>query len=483
MGLREQAAKGVLWSAVENGGSTLCGAVVFLLLARLLEPEAFGLLAMAMACIAIVEIVLKHGLAQALIQRETLEPEHLDIAFWASALIGTVLCVAGIAVAVLISDIFGEPRLAPVLRWLALSPLISAFGSTQQAILQRRFAFKSLAIRSLAATICGGAVGVGMALFGFGVWSLVGQMLTVGLVKTITLWMISDWRPACKASWRHFKELIAFGASIMGAEALIVLNGRVPDLLIGFFLGPVLLGYYTVGFQFIGVIIYVLTQAVATVALPTFSRLQHDAVQMRNAFSTATQISCLVGFPFFCGTLAIAPQLVDVVLGDKWGQSAPVLRVLALVGVLQAVLYFNRSVIMAAGKPSWVLQLTFVNVVTNILVIALVVRWGIVAVAVAVVVRGWVFAPLSLWLVQKVIHLKPIAILKLGAIPLLGSCVLMLSVFATGVVLPETVGPVARLSACILVGGTVYVGVIMVAAPSLVAKTRELLRLVLARPQ
>ena len=481
MSLRQQAAKGVLWSAVQNWGATLGTALIFLVLARLLEPEAFGLLGMASACIAITEVLLRQGLGQALIQRSKLEPAHLNAAFWASLLTGIIFCVLGIALAGLVAELFSEPRLAPVLRWLSLGFLVGALSNTQQAILQRRFAFKSLAIRSITAVLAGGLVGIGMALLGYGVWSLVGQSLTTGLVGVIVLWTASDWRPALTVSWTHFRELFAFGANVMGIEVLTVVTARSADLLIGFFLGTVLLGYYTIAYQLFTMIIRVLTQSVAAVALPTFSRLQHDLEQMRNAYSTAVQFSCLVGLPVFFGLFAVAPELVVVLLGDKWQPSIPVVRALTFVGILQTMLYFNRPVVMACGKPAWIFRLTLLNGVVHVLAIVLVIHWGIVAVAIAFAARSYIFAPILVWMVWKLIRFSPRDGLRLIAAPLIASAVMLGVVFGVKLSLADSLPPRPLLAVCVVLGVVVYTGLILVIAPSVVTKARELLRLSLVR--
>ena len=169
MNLREKAAKGVLWSAIQNWGMEGISFLTFIALSRLLVPEAFGLVALASVFTALAQVFLDQGFGAAIVQRADLEREHLDTAFWISVLTGILLTVGGIAASGLLAAFFGEPRLAPVLRWLSLSFIFGALSSTQMAILRRKLAFKSLAARSLAATTVGGFVGVSMAFAGFGV--------------------------------------------------------------------------------------------------------------------------------------------------------------------------------------------------------------------------------------------------------------------------------------------------------------------------
>ena len=166
MDLRRKAFKGVYWSAIQNWGSHIISLMVFLVLARLLKPEAFGLVALASVFIAFVQIFIHQGFSLALVQQSDLQLGHLDTAFWVSVLIGGIVTAIGIAFADLLAAFFHEPRLTPVIQWLSLSLLFGSLSSTPQAILQRRLAFRSLAIRSLVAAIIGGAVGLSMAKSG-----------------------------------------------------------------------------------------------------------------------------------------------------------------------------------------------------------------------------------------------------------------------------------------------------------------------------
>ena len=283
MSLRQKAAKGVFWSVIQKWGRAAIQAFFFILLSRLLTPEAFGLVALATIFIDFVEIFLDQGTSVAVVQRAQLERAHLDTAFWISILTGILLTGLGISTSGFVASLFEEPHLAPVLSWLSLSFITNALSTTQNAILQRNLAFKSLAARSLIATIVGGIVGFSMAIAGFGVWSLVGQELSRGLTAAIVLWGASDWRPGFNVSKKHYKELFSFGISVVGNNSLEVLVRRSDDLLIGYFLGPTLLGFYTIGYRLLLIIIRLVTSITTTVAFPTFSRLQDNPERMRPA--------------------------------------------------------------------------------------------------------------------------------------------------------------------------------------------------------
>ncbi|MGB2984297.1 MAG: MOP flippase family protein [Phycisphaerae bacterium] len=483
MSLREKAVKGILWSAIQNWGSNLLSLAVFLVLARLLDAEAFGLAAMGFVFTGFMAVFLRQGFGQAIVQRADLEPEHLDTAFWINVATGVVLTAVGIAVADLVAALFREPELAPVVRWLSLSFLIGAFSNTQQAVLRRRLAFKSLAIRSLAASLAGGCAGVAMAFTGCGVWSLVGQSLTQSLVGVVVLWYASEWRPGFRVSSRHARDLFSFGLNIIGIELLTFVNRRSDHLLIGYFLGSVALGYYTVAYGLVLRVLQMLTQTVSPASLPMFSRLQHSPDQMRHAFLTATRMMSLLAFPVFLGMSVLAPDLVVALFGAKWVTSIPVMRVLAFIGMLQSVLHFNGAVMLASGKPSWHFGLTLVNALVNVVAFIIVVRWGIVWVASAYVIRGYVLSPLTMWVTQRIIRVGFGTYLSQYGASLVASLGMVAAVGGARYSLTGVVSLQILLPLCILVGVVVYSLTVLLIAPRLAREAFDLSRLALTGEQ
>lgn len=478
MSLRQKAAKGVVWSVIQKWGLEAISLLSFVALSRLLDPEAFGLVAMASVFTAFVQIFLDQGFGAAIVQRADVEQEHLDTAFWTSVLTGILMAVGALAAADLVAGFFQEPRLAPVLSWLSLSFILGGLSSTQLAILQREFAFKSLAARSLSATAVGGVVGVSMALAGFGVWSLVGQILVSGLAGVIVLWRASDWRPGFNFSRKHFTELFTFGISIIGNKTLIFFNRRSDDFLIGYFLGATMLGYYTIGYRLLLVMIRLVTGITNTVAFPTFSRLQHKPEQMRRAFYNVTQYTSLLAFPVFIGLALLAPELIPALFGEQWAPSIPVMQILALIGILQSLLVFNGTVIKACGKPSWLLGIMLLTSVCSVIGFLLAVRWGIVAVAASLVIVGYLLAPVSYIAVRRLIQINIRTYLWQFAAPLSASLVMVAVIVGLKYLLErQALNLYLQLSIYLTAGVVTYLLVILLTAPSLARQVLELVSL------
>lgn len=476
MSLRQKAIKGVIWTAIQNWGSQVISFAVFLLLARLLEPKVFGLVALSSVFFAFMQVFIDQGLSEAIIQRQELDREHLDSAFWSNITIGLLLVGISVAGAGIIAALFKQPLLTPIIRWLSLSFLFSSLSSVQNALLSRELAFKTLAIRTLIATFAGGVVGVMMAFLGFGVWSLVGQQLTNGLVGVLVLWWSTDWRPGLKISLKHFKELFAYGINVVGINALNFLNRRSDDFLIGYFLGPVALGYYTVAYRILLIVTQLLVGTIQKTAMPVFSRLQQEPERLRQAFYNAIQLTSLVAFPVFLGLSALAPELVIVVFGERWAPSIPVMQILGLVGLLYAGFYYNGPVIMALGKPSWNLGLNCLQAVGNVVAFAIAVPWGIVAVAAACVIRSYVMSPITVWVVHKLLHINLTTYLSQYAAPLVASLTMVVTILGAKHFLGEMVNLPTLLAICIALGAVVYVATILLIAPKLAQQAINLFR-------
>ena len=477
MNLRQKTARGVFWAGLQNWGASLIATTVLLVLARLVTKEEFGVVGIALVFILLIDLVLKQGCGQALVQRDELEPEHLDTFFWTGMILAVAMAVAVLATADAIAAVYQEPQLARVLRWLSLSFPVGALGYTQDALHRRDLAFKSLAVRQLTGAVGGGVVGITMALWGYGIWSLVGQVLATFGVGSIVLWLTCDWRPRLVFSRRHLEELWTFWALAMGVSLLTFLTRRVDLLLIGYFLGKGPAGVYFVAHRLLAAMTQVFAQTIAAVALPTFSRIQHQPEQTRNAFYTASQMTSLIAFPVFLGLAILAPELMPVLFGSGWDAGVPVVRFLAFVGIFQAMSHFAGLVILAKGKPSWRFGLGCLDALAQVLAVSLVVQWGIVAVAVACLIRIALTYPVFLLSVHRLVGLDLATYLHRSMMPAVASSLMAAVVLGARWLLVDSLSPMALLACSIAIGVLAYSSFIGLLARPLAGQAWALLLL------
>ncbi len=481
--LREKAIKGVAWSAVEKWGTQAFSFVIFLILARLLNPEDFGLVALATVFTAFIQIFLDQGFSAAIIQRDVVEPIHLDTAFWVNMMAGILFAGVTVWFAPSIAVFFNSPELTPIIKWLSLVFIFVALSSTQQAILRRDFLFRSLATRTLIARIAGGLVGIGFALSGFGVWSLVAQNLFGAFVGVLVLWRVSDWRPGFRFSGTHFVELFKFGFNIFGGKILGFFSVKIDNFLIGYFLGPTQLGYYTIAYSLLERILDLFQGVTASVIFPTFSRLQNQPKKLQRVFFVATELTAFIAFPIFIGLFVLAPEFIVGLFGKQWSLSISVMRVLALVGILMSVSSYIGQFIIASGKPERLLILQISATLVRVIGFLLVVNQGIIAVAWVFVLSTYAIVPFYLWVAIKVepFSLKEYLshlILPIFTPIIMGLLILWVKYFLGGHLGNAFENIFVQLILYTVIGGVLYLLMVYLFKPSIIHQVFELTEIV-----
>lgn len=341
----------VKWAFVMNWGRQGITALVFFVLAYFLGPEQFGTVAMAGVYIWFNQMLTDQGFSAALIQRKKLDPEHLDTAFWLVFGLSAVLTVLTWCISGWWGQLMKMPELGRVINTLSVAIPLSGLAVVQEAYLKREMNFKALAVRSNLAAISSGVVGITMAVCGYGVWALVGQNLCIAVVSLATLWASSPWRPSLRFSKAHAKELLPF-SGVAFVDAMGSFLYRQSDaLLMGFFFGPVAVGVYRLASRITNLVTDSLTRSINAVALPHFSRSQGEAEELSRRFAGCARLSALMVFPAMA-TVAVLADVIMAVMGAKWAPAVWPLRVLCLVGMVQACAMLLGPLTYAMNRPS-----------------------------------------------------------------------------------------------------------------------------------
>ncbi|PSF37812.1 flippase [Aphanothece hegewaldii CCALA 016] len=456
MSLKKQTIQGIFWSAIQNWGGQTGSLIVFLILARLLTPEAFGLVALANVFINFMQIFLEQGFAQVLIQRENIDEQHINTAFWTQIILGIILTIISWLTANQIANYFKISQLAPILQCFSILFFINSLIQIQIALLKRNFAFKVTAMRTLLGITIGGIIGVVMSFLGYGVWSIVGQQLSYEIVGVFVLWNASDWRPKLQFSWSHLADLMNFSLNLLGFQLVNFFNQRTDNLLIGYFLGEVALGYYAIAHRILQVMTQLLIGTLNQVALPTFSRLQSDSKRFIEAFYRATQLTSIFAFPVFFAVIILAPELVITLFGEKWHNAIPIMQILSFAGILRSISFYQRSAFMALGQPLLNFKLGLINAIFNLIACGVAVQWGIRAVAVAYVISDYLVFPFSQWLLSQLISIKFKTYLAQFLAPVICTSIMVLTLLFTQKILTYYLNPSGRLVICSMIGIVVY---------------------------
>jgi teichuronic acid exporter len=394
--LRSTLFRSVGWVAVGRWGNRILSLVVFAMLGRLLTPSQFGLAALAAVFIALFTLLAEQGFSSALIQKADVTQEDCDTAFWISMAAAILLMILTILTAPLVGRVFHQPELAGVLRALSPALVLTALAGTQEALLERDFAFRSLSIRTLFGSIIGGIAGVTVAALGGGVWSLVVQTLVSSAVQVVVLWTITPWRPGFAVSRTSIRALRVVGMNVMGIEMFAFLNLQSDRLVIGASLGSAALGYYYVGIRIIAIMVEVQTSVIEQVSLTTLSKLRDTPERLVKAFYRLTGFSAAVSILTFSLLALLAPQIVPLVFGRQWHSAVIIMQVLCLMGALNSVITFDRNALVAVNASKSALIITVTQSIVCVIVVLIAVRWGVLAVAIGVTIRQYLVWPLRL---------------------------------------------------------------------------------------
>lgn len=454
--LKEAARRGTRWTVVQNGGSRVTSFLVFLILARLLTPEDFGVVALATVFVALLQLLVEGGFGQALIQRPNLERGHVDTVFWTSVTTGLLLAVGLALAADPLAAAFGEPLLGQILPVLAIALLVGALGSTQAAQLRRNLRFGPLAVRGIVSNVLAGVAGVALALAGAGVWALVAQFVVLNVVQTVLLWVAAAARPGLRVSRRHFLEIFAFSRNSVGNALLQFGNKRLGEVFIGVLLGAVPLGFYTVGNRLLVVVNDVVSQSLHGVAFPVFAKLQHDTARLRKAYEMVLKVGSALVMPIFLFFTVAATDVVQVLFGDKWLPAAPIMAILALTGAVHSTLRATDACLNAIGRADIVFRNRLLGMVAQLVAFVAVAPFGIVWVAWTVVARNYLLAPLPVWSLIRAGVVDFRTWLRSFGTPLLATTLMVGAVAAVRAAFPADSASAVRLAAMMATAAVTY---------------------------
>jgi teichuronic acid exporter len=352
------------WSYVMNWGEQITSAALAFVLAVILGPSDFGLIAIAMVYILFIHMFLDQGLVAAIIQRKDLAPEHLDSVFWLVQGVCLILVAIAIALSGWWATINHLPKLASIIFWLSITIPIESLAVVQKAVLQREMDFRSLSIRTNLSVIGGGLVGLLMALMKFGVWSLVGQQISTNLMALVMLWSLSHWRPGFRFSHEKLKELFHFSMANFVAKLGVFTNQQVNVLLMGIFFGPVAVGLYRFAAKAMNTFFSLSQSSLLNVSLPEFSRWQDDPVRLRKSVLACIRLCGVLTIPALAG-LAATSDLVMGVVGPKWLDASGGLKLLCIFGMLEGFGQFAGPLLQAVNRPRLLAGVAWLQAVLN----------------------------------------------------------------------------------------------------------------------
>ena len=390
--LKRAAITGAIWSALSTFFSRGFRFFITILLARVLVPQDFGLIAMSMVVMDIAEMLRDLGLGAALIQRKHLEPQHLNTCFWANVAIGITLWVLTLAMSPLVVHFYRNAAVGPILRLMSVNFLISPFGSIPWVLLNRQLRFRELMIAQTLATAVRGVTSLVLAWMGFGVWSLAWGPIAGNLAGAVINEWFCRWHPTWTWSKRHFMDLFHFGKNVFGERILGYFSANSDYLITGRVLGAEMLGYYNFAYQIPHLAETHLAPVVGRVLFPVLSQVQDDRERLCRGYLHSLRWIAVVCAPFSAGLCVVAPEFIPTVYGARWAPVIVPLQMLCLAGFAHAITNTVWTVQQAVGRSDigFIWNAVMLPFVIGALVFSS--RWGMFGIATTMMIASTVLA-------------------------------------------------------------------------------------------
>ena len=375
--MTDKTVKGVGWSFIDNIASSGVTFLVGLVLARLLAPAEYGIMAMIAIFIAISNSITDSGFSNALIRKIHIDRIDYNTVFYFNLLVSIVIYLLLFLASPAISSFFKEPILINVTRIIGWVVIINALAIIPRTIFVRNINFKTQTKISLISSVSSGIIGIGMALCNMGVWSLVGQQISRQLLNTLFLWIFCRWRPVWEFSIKSFRELFGFGSKLLLSGLLDTIYKNIYYIVIGRFYTSSQLGQFTRAEQFKTIFSSNLTTVVQRVSYPVLSSIQEEPERLREAYRKVIKTTMLVTFACMLGLAAVSKSLLLILIGEKWLPAVHFLQIICFSGMLYPLHAINLNILQVKGRSDLFLKLEILKKVIAIAPIIIGIFYGI----------------------------------------------------------------------------------------------------------
>lgn len=359
--LKQKTVKGVGWSFADNIANQGITFLVGLVLARLITPEEYGLIGIILIFVAVFDSIVNCGFSNALIRKNDVKDLDYNTVFIVNMVLSIVLFIIFFFSAQFIADFFKQPMLRPLTQVMGSIVIIHAFAIIQRTILIKRIDFKTQTKASIISSVSSGVIGITMAFYGYGVWSLVGQQLSRALLNTVCLWIYSHWWPKLQFSWNSFRELFGFGWKLLVSSLIDTIWKEIYQVVIGKYYAPATLGQYTRAHQFGSIFSSNLNSVIQRVSYPVLSSMQDDKQRMKEGYRRVIKVTMLVTFVLMLGLAAVSKPMIQVLVGDQWLIAANFLPIICLQMMLYPLHALNLNMLQVQGRSDLFLKLEIIK--------------------------------------------------------------------------------------------------------------------------
>lgn len=395
--IKEKTLSNFLWRFLERFSAQIISFVISIVLARILDPEAYGMIALVMVFTNVLQIFVDSGLGNALIQKKNVDDTDFSSVFYFNIIWCLILYAILFICAPWIASFYGEKSLTLIVRVLGLTIIVSGVKNIQQAYVSRTLQFKKFFGATLCGSVISAVVGITLALCGYGVWALVSQYLSNLCIDTIILWITVRWRPRKLFDLTRLRELFSYGWKLLASGIIDAMYENLCQLIIGKVYTAEDLAFYNRGSKFPNVIVSNINRSIDSVLLPVMSREQDDLNKVKNITRRSIKTSIYVMAPLMIGLCSAADPVVRVILTEKWLQCVPYLRIFCISYIFMPIHTSNLNAIKAVGRSDIFLKLEIVKKIAGIAIIIITARISVMAMVYSMLVINIIWQIINSW--------------------------------------------------------------------------------------
>lgn len=403
--LKNETVNSLLWSSVERFSVQGIQYVISIIIARLLTPSDYGLIAMLTVFIAIFQTFVDGGFGNALIQKKDRTETDYSTVFFFNVVISCVLYVILYFSSPYIATFYAEPKLDIITKVVGLILIINSFGIVQQTKLTIVLDFKRQAIAALIAVIISGCVGIALARGGYGVWSLVWYTLLNNIIRVYVLWIFTKWRPLFIFSTESFKKLFSFGSKILLSSLLHTIYTNLYTLVIGKKFTAADLGYFNRASTLAQFPSTNFTNVIVKAIYPIQCKMQDDKEQLNKMFIIYLRMACYVIFPIMIGLCVMAEPIIKLTLTDKWLQAVPFFQVLCIAYMWDPVMKINHNILNVNGRSDYFLQAEVIKKVVATIILIASIPFGIMVMCVGLIAYSFADMLIIIYFTHKLTNI------------------------------------------------------------------------------
>lgn len=464
MSLKKRTFWGAIWNSLSSVSLTGLNFMITAILARLLTPNAFGVMGMIQTTIALINMMNQFGLAPAIIQGENLNQKRLSSLFWFNMIVGFIMTAIVFFSSNLIALFFNQPELEELLKLISMVFTIVSFSFIQQSLLKKEMKFKELFNINIIATISYGIITIVLALNGLGVKALVLGYISKNFIMTIIIIVFYRWTPNLIFDFKIIKDLLNFGIYVFGSSFLNYFKRNLDYLLIGKFLGSNALGYYTLAYKLMLVPVQKIGGVINSTFLPAFSEIKNNKVSIKKYYLNVLNLISLITFPMMGGLFIVAPEFILTVYGENWIPVILLIEILSITGATQSLATTAGTILLSQGRSDISFKYNIFTLFFLSIAMFIGLNWGITGVASGVTVYNLLVFWVSMYITGTLINMNLKEVVRFIKKPFLYTLFMMIIVYLTKtyIVKPNIEQMSIQLAVNVITGIVAYTAIFLV---------------------